>query len=103
VRWRIETELLTDHERSDRAIATLVGASQPTVSKIRAELEDIDKIYRYRATAGKPRKDGTPAQPRPETVARQAEVEQAIQSWHKESPAGGRSTAGLSSWPKWPS
>jgi transposase len=64
--------LLEDHERSNRVISDLTGANQHVVAEIRAELEDIALIAQYRGSAGKPRKDGTPAQsqkPPPNKIA----------------------------------
>lgn len=56
--------LLEDHERSNRVIADLVGCDEGTVRTERYMLEEIAEIPQYRGSAGKPRKDGTPAKPR---------------------------------------
>lgn len=62
----VRLQLLENHQRSDRAIAGLVGCSHPTVGKVRDDLErDTGKDYQYLGSqGGKPRSDGTPAQPR---------------------------------------
>jgi hypothetical protein len=56
--------LLEDHERANRVIANLVGCDEVTVRRVRADLEEIAALPQFRATAGRPRKDGTPAQPK---------------------------------------
>lgn len=49
--------------RSNRVIADLVGCAEGTVRTAREALEDIAQVTQYRGSAGKPRKDGSPAQP----------------------------------------
>jgi hypothetical protein len=56
--------LLENHERSDRDIAKLVGASPSTVGAVRRELEDNVQLGHYSGQRGRPRADGQPAQPR---------------------------------------
>lgn len=56
--------LLEDHERSNRVIGALVGCSEGTIRTVRGELENTAQITQFRGTDGRPRKDGSPAQPR---------------------------------------
>lgn len=58
-RSRVETELLADAKRSNRAIAELVGVHDMTVGAEREKLHKLCSIHWYEFPGGKPRKDGT--------------------------------------------
>lgn len=49
----VEAELQRDATRSNRAIADLVGVSDPTVGTVRKELLNFRNIHRYEFTAGR--------------------------------------------------
>jgi DNA-binding Lrp family transcriptional regulator len=82
-----EVALREDANRSDREIARLTGASPQTVTAVRRDLEETAQLEQFtRSVGGRPRADGTPAQPRnnPDVQTRQAEVvrrREAGESW----------------------
>jgi hypothetical protein len=65
VQWIARMALLEDHERSNSEIARTTGVDDKVIARIRKEMEETSVIPSWiTPKGGRPRSDGTPAQPR---------------------------------------